>query len=75
MTDHDDTDTRLRERAFKLGLFGLLASWDEFSEAGWLPTLLACEEAERKKRSLDRRIHGGAAWPFQSTGGLRLEVA
>lgn len=66
MTDHDDTDTQLRERAFKLGLFGLLASWDEFSEAGWLPTLIACEEAERKKRSLDRRITAARLGRFKA---------
>lgn len=46
----------LRARAVKLGLHGVLARWDEFSEAAWLRSLLDCEAEERQKRSLIRRI-------------------
>jgi len=46
----------LRERACKLGLHGLLTEWDEYAAAAWLPTLLDVEEAERHRRSLERRL-------------------
>lgn len=50
------TDKDLRERAHRLGLHGLLANWDEIMSADWLAPLLAYEEAERTRRSLERRI-------------------
>ena len=51
VANHDD----LRARARRLGFFGLLGRFEEFGEQPWLPGLLACEEAERDKRSLLRR--------------------
>ena len=49
------TDT-LRDRAHALRLYGLIAHWDEIGECGWLPTLIAWEEEERRSRSLKRRL-------------------
>jgi DNA replication protein DnaC len=50
------TDIALRKRALVLGLHGLLTRWDELSHEPWLPTLLDIEEAERQRRSLERRL-------------------
>ena len=52
--DHDPD--LLKERAQRLGLFGLLAHFDEFCREPWLPKLLQYEQAERDRRSLVRRI-------------------
>ncbi len=46
----------MRDRIQRLGLFGLLASWSELAEQPWLPQLVAIEERERKRRSLERRL-------------------
>jgi DNA replication protein DnaC len=46
-----------RERARKLGLWGLLAHWEEVGEAPWIETLLGYEEMERARRTLERRLH------------------
>jgi DNA replication protein DnaC len=46
----------LRDRIYRLGFFGLLASFSEIEHEPWLPRLVALEEKERKKRSLDRRL-------------------
>ena len=48
------TDIALRERAYRLGLHGLLAHWDEVAAEPWIKTLLDYEEAERTRRSLER---------------------
>lgn len=55
-----------RERAGKLGLYGLLAHWDELEEDSWLPRLLQIEEEERRRRSLERRIHNARIGAFKS---------
>jgi len=47
----------LHARAEALHLQGLLAHWDSLDEAAtWVETLLAWEEAERQRRSLERRL-------------------
>ena len=46
----------LRSRAQKLGLWGLLAHWEELQEAAWIETVLSYEEEERGRRSLERRL-------------------
>jgi DNA replication protein DnaC len=50
----DDLRTRMRE----LGLWGLIARWDELGEedVAWLVRLAEWEEAERQRRSLERRL-------------------
>lgn len=49
-------DEQQRERARRLGLYGLLARWDELGAEPWVTQLLECEENERQQRSLERRI-------------------
>lgn len=44
------------ERARALGLFGLLAHWDESRDLPWVAELLDWEESERARRSLERRF-------------------
>ena len=58
MSDLNATAERaqLRDRIQRLGLFGLLASWSEIADQPWLPQLVAIEERERKRRSLERRL-------------------
>jgi hypothetical protein len=43
----------LRRRAETLHLHGLLAHWPELADSTWVEPLLAWEEAERARRSLD----------------------
>jgi DNA replication protein DnaC len=47
---------RLRDRAKALNLSGVLAHWQEAADAGWVSTLIAWEEEERSRRSLERRL-------------------
>ena len=53
------------DRARKLGLYGLLAHWDEAKDESWLPWVLDTEEAERRRRSLERRIHNARVGAFK----------
>ncbi len=46
----------LADRARRLGLYGLLTCWQELGDQPWVPALIDCEEAERARRSLERRI-------------------
>lgn len=57
----DDKQTRLRT----LGLFGMLARWDEIANKPWLDELLGIEEAERQRRSLARRIRHARIGAFK----------
>ena len=50
-----DLDT-LRARARTLRLHGLLTHWTEAATAGWVGQLIDWEEAERSRRSLERRL-------------------
>ena len=56
---------RLRERAKALGLWGLLEHFDEYTGCEWLEGLLAAEEAERQRRSLERRIKNARIGRFK----------
>jgi len=58
-------DIALRERAYRLGLHGLLAHWDEVAAAPWVCKLLDYEEAERTRRSLERRIRNARLGSFK----------
>jgi DNA replication protein DnaC len=51
---HPDEPLRLRAKA--LGLYGLLANWDDLRGEKAILRLLEVEEAERKRRSLERRL-------------------
>ena len=46
----------LRQRAAALHLNGVLAHWSEVVSTDWLPQLVGWEEAERIRRSLERRL-------------------
>jgi DNA replication protein DnaC len=46
----------LRDQAQKLGLWGLVAHWDEVERSPWIAGVLGFEEEERQKRSLERRL-------------------
>jgi DNA replication protein DnaC len=55
----------MRDRARALRLNGLLAHWEEAAAAGWIPTLLAWEEEERTRRSLERRLRDAQIGRFK----------
>lgn len=59
MTTRPDDTELLRQRLHRCGLFGLAKGLPAVAQENWLLTVLECEEAERKKRSMDRRF--GAA--------------
>ena len=49
-------DDELRAAVRRLGLYGLLANWEAVRDSDWLPRLLDYEQAERQRRSLERRL-------------------
>jgi DNA replication protein DnaC len=51
-----EANDALCERARKLGLYGLAASWKDFAGQPWIEPLITSEEVERHRRSHDRRI-------------------
>lgn len=53
---HKQPNDVLAERAGRLGLHGLLAHWQELSHEPWVELLIGHEEAERGRRSLERRV-------------------
>jgi DNA replication protein DnaC len=53
-TPNDEDARRLALR--RLGLFGLLAHWDEVRALDWLPAVIDYEQRERQRRSLERRL-------------------
>ena len=55
----------LRERASRLGLYGLISSWEEFAQEEWLVRLIGVEEKERQKRSLERRVRNAKIGSFK----------
>jgi DNA replication protein DnaC len=54
-TPPDDEERRAALR--RLGLFGLLARWEEVRAREWLPSVIEYEQSERQRRSLQRRVH------------------
>jgi DNA replication protein DnaC len=54
-----------RERAAKLGLYGLVARFDELEDEPWVERLLEIEEGERAARSLERRLRNARIGPFK----------
>lgn len=55
----------LRDRVRALGLHGVLARWDELAELPWVAELVATEEAERARRSLERRVRNAKIGKFK----------
>lgn len=64
MTDRTPED--MKERLRQLGLFGLLACWDEISGKPWLANVLSLEERERQRRSLERRLRTARIGAFKA---------
>jgi len=64
MTTTTNTDS-LMERARALKLYGLLAHWKEIADAEWITALIDWEEAERKQRSLQRRLRSARIGRFK----------
>lgn len=54
-----------RARARELGLWGLVANWDEVRDEPWLDRLLDLEEGERHRRSLERRVRNARLGRFR----------
>ena len=59
-------DEPLRELARSLGFYALVEDWGTYREQPWLEQLLRKEEAERKRRSLERRIRTSRVGLFKS---------
>lgn len=57
---------QLHERATALHLNGVLAHWPEVVTCDWLPKLVAWEEEERTRRSLERRLKDARIGRFKS---------
>jgi len=62
-SEHDHGN--LSQRAQRLGLYGLLAHFDELKQEEWIPMLLDYEEAERDRRSLERRLKNAKLGKFK----------
>jgi DNA replication protein DnaC len=56
----------LKERLGRLGLWGLLARWDDLGDRSWLSELVEYEEAERQRRSLERRVQAARLKRFKA---------
>lgn len=56
----------LHARLKRLGLFGLLGCCSDIADKPWLNELLAIEEAERQRRSLDRRLRAARIGTFKA---------
>jgi len=69
MTSKPSPD-QLAQRARRLGLYGLLARWQELGDQPWVATLIDAEEAERSRRSLERRIRTSKVGRFKPIADL-----
>lgn len=58
-------DDELKARALALSLHGLLAHWADVCLCDWLEPLIVREEAERQRRSLERRLTGAHLGAFK----------
>lgn len=55
----------LQDRAHRLGLWGVVANWDRVGAQPWLQELIAYEEEERGRRSLERRLQNAKLGRFK----------
>ena len=55
----------LRERVARLGLHGLAGRWSELEGQSWIEDLVAIEEQERARRSLERRVRNAKIGRFK----------
>ena len=56
----------LKDRLHRLGLYGLLAAWNDLAAEPWLERIVALEEHERKRRSLERRLESARIGAFKA---------
>lgn len=63
MTQLNPAEIKVRLKA--LGLFGLTACWDQIADKPWLNEVLAIEERENQKRSLERRLRNARVSTFK----------
>jgi DNA replication protein DnaC len=63
MTDLNPAELKARLKA--LGLFGLVACWEQIADKPWLHDVLALEERERQKRGLERRLRNSRVASFK----------
>lgn len=61
----DLTPTELKARLKALGLFGLIACFEQIADKPWLREVLAVEERERQKRGLERRLRHARIGAFK----------
>ena len=64
-TQTTTTSETLRIRLRELGLYGMLARFEEIRDEPWVASLLAIEEAERARRSLERRTKNARIGAFK----------
>jgi len=55
----------IKARLKTLGLFGLLTCWEQLADKPWIHEVLAIEERERQKRSLERRLRNSRVSSFK----------
>lgn len=55
----------LQQRLAALGFWGLVTNWVKVHDAPWLETILVLEEAERARRSLERRMRDSRLGTFK----------
>ncbi len=55
----------LQAKAKKLGFKAIVSNWEEYEKQEWLSGLLAAEEAERDRRSLERRVREARIGQFK----------
>lgn len=58
-------DEQLRKRAAALHLNGVVAHWPEVATADWVSQLIEWEEAERTRRSMERRLRDARIGRFK----------
>lgn len=56
----------LQDRIRRLALHGLLAAWERHGDEPWVATLAGLEEAERQRRSLERRVSNAKIGVFKT---------
>ncbi len=67
------TDDELQAQARRLGFWGLVENWETHGAKPWVRELLDCEEEERQRRSLDRRIRNVKLGRFKSISDFDWE--
>ena len=59
------TPAELKARLKALGLFGLVACYEELVDKPWVHEVLAIEERERQKRGMERRLRHARVGAFK----------